>query len=215
MTLAEATPGAGPAFVWGDPVWTGDSVTAGDEGTAVVTIGAATDIAVQLENTAVPLTGSLTLTKLLSGAGAASVSATTVFPFTATGTDLLGESHEVALSVTAGTPAVIDDLPLGTQVRITEGQADLSGKVRWEGVTWNTDDDTVAVSPDGTGVVITVTGEQGAGVGLTATNAFAVVPDLPSTGGTFGPTLLVAALVMLAVGVGAVWRSRRRSALSD
>ena len=136
VTLAEAAPADAAAFTWGDPTWSGDA-EANDDGSASVVIGAATVAEVQLTNTAVPSLGSLSLVKELTGEGAEDVPAGTGFPVTLSWTDLLGEPQQLETTISAATPVVLDGIPLGTQITVAEGTAQLPGTVRWEGVTWS------------------------------------------------------------------------------
>jgi len=211
VTLTEATPTAGTAFTWGAPQWTEAAVQAQPDGTAIVTIGAATVAEVSLTNTADPLVGSLTLTKELTGDGAGQVPAGTVFPFTASWTDLLGNPQQVDVQVQAGEPAIIENLPLGTEVRLVEKDADLPSKVSWDDVKWAAQSDTVNVSPDGRAAVITITGEQGTEAALTATNKLGLLPDLAVTGATIGPAALITVVLLLGGGGALLLYSRRKT----
>lgn len=214
VTLTEVAPADASSFTWATPEWEGAGLVANEDGTATLTIGAATVAEVALTNHAIESTGQLVLTKALTGAGAANVPSGKAFPVTATWTDLLGESHERRVEVKAGTPTTIDGLPLGIEVSFTEGEADVPSGVRWAGVTWGSDDEHVRVVSETGSVsaVVTVAAEPGATVALTATNAYEVVPGLASTGLDVGPwqgAALLGGVLALAAGAWLLVRRRR------
>ena len=213
VTLTETALEPSAAFTWADPQWDGEAVEGQADGSAIVTIGAAVDTAIDLVNTAVPLTGSLALTKELSGDGAADVAPGTVFPFTASWTDLLGEPQQVTVEVAAGSPVVIDGLPLGTEVTLVEATTDLPSGVRWDGVSWATDDEDMPVSTENGAAVFTVVGDQDAQADLTATNAFTALPGLAVTGGTIAAGAVVLAAVGIILGAVLLIARRRNAAM--
>ena len=213
VTLTEAAPADADAFTWGAPVWAGDA-EAQDDGSAQVIIGAATVAEVHLTNTAVPTLGSLSLVKELIGAGADDVPAGTGFPVTLSWTDLMGDPQLLETTITASAPTVVDGIPFGTDITVAEGTAQLPGSIRWEGVTWSTDDERVQLTTDGD-VVVTVVGEPGAEAALTATNEFTEVPPLAITGlGLTAEQLAItvgAAIAALAVGAWLIIRRRKHA----
>lgn len=207
VVLSEITPEDAESFTWTAPTWGGDGVEAGEDGTAVVTISAATVAEVSLTNTAEATLGSLTLVKSLVGDGADSVPAGTAFPVLVAWVDLLGEVQEREVEVTAGQPTTIDGLPLGTEVIIIEDEAELPSNIHWEGATWSSEDENVTIlEEDVDAVAIVVTGDAGTSVTLDVENSFDKDPEdkdpeeeLAKTGasGTFlmGAGLLAALLV--------------------
>lgn len=207
VLLSEALPAAGAAFDWSMPEWSGDAIVVHDDGTASLRIAAAVDAKVDVTNRAIPRLGTLTIAKTLAGTGAALMQ-NAEFPVTATWTDLLGERQEVALQVTAGAPAVLTDLPIGTEVTLVEGTADAPANVRWQGATWSTEDESVTLGDaDGEAITIVVTGENGAEAAVSLENEFEKLPDLATTG---GPLLSVGLVVLAAVLVGAGFLLVRR-----
>lgn len=212
VTLTETVAEEGARFTWADPEWSGDRVAVAEDGTVVVTIGAADVAEVSLVNTAVPALGSLTVTKSVTGDGAAR-SATTVFPVTLTWTDLLGEQQTRDIELVAGDPVILTDLPLGTEVSVEEHSTTLADKVRWVGAEWSTDGENVTVSTEsGSPVaVITVTGEPGAAAALTLQNTLVVDPDLAVTGADATMVWTLAGIALLAILIGLVLQRRRRT----
>lgn len=203
VTLAELPLADAPAFTWSTPVFSGDDLVAHEDGTASLTIGAAQDAGIVVTNEAVATLGSLTVTKELTGSGASLVDGT-AFPVTATWTDLLGETRTAQVEVTAGEPSVIEGLPLGTAVTLSEGPAEVPGNARWHGATWSTDDENVAL--DGAGdnsITLVVSGASDTRAAVTVTNEFEKLPDLALTGGTV-ITASVVVLAALLVGAGIV-----------
>ncbi|MBO1901244.1 hypothetical protein J4H92_04695 [Leucobacter weissii] len=225
VTLSEVEPEAGPAFIWDAPEWSGsDALEVRPDGSAVLTIGAATVAELGLSNNATALTGSLSLIKELSGDAAEDVPGTTAFPVTLSWTDLLGETQERTVEVTADEPVVLEDLPLGTEVTVSEADGDLPSGVVWTGVEWSSDSSGAAVSADGDGAVLTVTGDQGTSAELTATNSFELDAtggegdegdEIAVTGAGFGPLqaalIGIVAAALVAAGAVLLIRSRRRS----
>ncbi len=171
VTLSETAPADTASFTWATPTWGGKANDHGD-GTAVVTIGAATTAAVELTNVADDKLGSINLTKKLSGTGASSVPARTRFPVTLTWTDLLGQPQEREVILKAGKTATINNLPVGAKVTISEDAGDV-GDLTWTGATWKSASDNVELTKDGdSAAVVTITGDDGASAKVTLTNGF-------------------------------------------
>lgn len=213
VTLTELALDPSASFTWADPQWDGDAVEGQADGSAIVTIGAAADTAIDLVNTAVPLTGSLAVTKELSGDGAADVPAGTTFPITASWTDLLGQPQQVTVEVAAGSPVVVEDLPLGTVVKVVEGAGELPGDVRWDGVSWTSESDDVTLSTENGAALIAVVGEQGTQAALTANNEFTALPDLAVTGGTLAVGAVALSIAGILVGAALLILRRRNHAI--
>lgn len=146
--------------------------------------------------------------KPLSGDGAADMPASTVYPVTATWVDLLGETQTVELELTAGTPAVIEGPPLGTEVTLVEGDADTPQGVKWVKATWSSDEDAVSLSTDGTEATITVVADADSIATVTLDNEYEKVPELPVTGGVITAGVLGVAALLIAGG--AILLIRRR-----
>lgn len=209
VTLAESPLENSAAFTWDAPIWDAAGIVLNDDGTATITIGAATDIDVALTNNATASLGSLSVLKTLSG-DADVVPSDAVFPVTATWTDLVGEEQQVEFELTAGTPVVIEDLPLGTEVTLTEDAATgLPANAKWLGGTWSSDLADVAIVGDGSEVVVTVTGDPGTAAEIWLDNEFEKIPDLATTGGGAVSAGLIALVVVL-IGGGALLMIRRR-----
>lgn len=209
VTLTEEAIAGGPAFTWTTPAWTAvDGLAVQGDGSATLTISAAQDPTVTLTNSAAASLGSLTLVKVLSGDGAEDVPADTVFPVTAQWTDLLGNEKFAEVELIAGQPVVIDGIPLGTEVVLTEGDADIP--VRWTGAQWSADSSAVDLESEGRVATIVVTGTAGAEVSMTLDNTFDAEPvgNLPWTGADVR-VMFGAALLLVAAGV---YLLRRRSA---
>lgn len=148
--------------------------------------------------------------KSLSGDGAALVPVDTVFPVTATWTDLLGDEQQVALELKAGTPTVLEDLPLGTEVTLTEdAAADLPANAKWLGGTWTNATQNVAIDGEGSEVAVTVADDPGTAAEVALNNEFEKIPDLATTGGGFISGGVIA-LVVLLIGGGALLIFTRR-----
>lgn len=212
VTLAEALPDETSAFSWNAPRWEMDGIVANDDGTATLTIGAAQTLAVDLVNTVTPKLGSLTLTKSVTGAGAAQVAADTAYPVTASWTGLAGEPQRTELELIAGEPTVLDGLPLGTEVTLTEAEADLPAAVTWAGAEWSTESAGAVIDGTGRSVVLTVSGDDGADgadASVALENRIGTAPGLAVTGGEMlGGGLL--ALGLAAGGVLVLLVRRRR-----
>ncbi len=137
VLLTEVAPDDSDRFTWNTPTWAGDSVEDRADGSAVVTVSAATVADVSLTSEVTASLGSLELTKVLTGDGASRVGPATAFPVTLFWTDLLGETQQREAEVRAGTATIVDGLPLGTEVRVVEGSAPLPDHIRWAGVDWS------------------------------------------------------------------------------
>jgi len=206
VTLTETGLDGGAQFTWALPEWSGTRVAATGDGAAVVTIGAADTAEVALVNTAVPSLGGLTITKSLTGDGA-DATAKTVFPVTITWTDLLGEAQSRDVELTAGVSATVDGLPLGTEVRVEEGTAELPAGIRWTGAEWSSADELVTVITEAGSPIatVTVTGEPGTTAELSLENTVGIGPALAATGvdgvllGAVGGAALLAVLAGAAV----------------
>lgn len=149
VILTEETPESSDAFTWATPVWDGDAITDLGDGSAALVIGAGTTSSINLTNEAEVSLGTVNLTKTLSGDGAEAVSDDTMFPVTATWTDILGEEQTREIEVAAGKPVAIEDLPLGTKVTFTEGVVPVPAGVAWNGATWDADSGSITVAADG------------------------------------------------------------------
>ncbi|MGP6176031.1 DUF5979 domain-containing protein [Microbacterium sp. A196] len=209
VTLTEHAPVDGAAFTWDAPIWDAVGIVLHGDGSATITIGAATDVDVVLTNNATASLGSLWVRKTLSGDSDV-VPADVVFPVIATWTDLMGEEQRVTLDLKAGTPGVIEGLPLGTEVALTEDSATgLPANAKWLGAVWSSESADVAIDGEGTEVVVTVTGEPGVDAEISLDNEFERIPDLATTGGGLVPAGLIAAMVAL-IGGGALLIIKRR-----
>ncbi len=212
VILSEIIPNGSESFTWDVPAWSGRSVETREDGTAVVTIGAATNAKVTLTNNASATLGSLTLVKTLTGNGASRVSAGTAFPVTVSWVDLLGETQQRKITVSTDASTVIDGLPLGTEVRIEEESTPLPQGIRWTAVHWNSNNVNIAIAAgaDSHTAIVTVVGETGTSATLTIENEVQTIPDLAITG-TGGALLAGAAAMSLALlGGGVLLISRRR-----
>lgn len=110
----------------------------------------------------------------------------------------------------AGEATVIENLPLGTEVTLTENAAEIPANARWHGATWSTDDESVAVGgTDGNAVMIVVSSENGAQAEIEVSNEFEKLPDLAVTGGPM-ITASVVVLAALLIGVGILMLVLRR-----
>ena len=209
VTLTEETPSESGRFTWATPTWSGD-VSAGEPGTAVVTIGAATVQEVALENEAVTSYGELSLTKSLSGEGAPGAGEVT-FPVTLAWVDLLGEPQTREVEVRAGETTVVDEVPLGVEVTVEERAGDLPSGLRWDGVTWTGESENVSVAPDGSSAtaVVVVTGQPGSSASIVLDNEISEVPPLAVTGAE-AVTGVVVTIALLLIAAGLLLRQYRR-----
>ncbi|UNK70818.1 DUF5979 domain-containing protein [Microbacterium sp. H1-D42] len=213
VTLSELTIEDGAAFTWNTPVWSGDAIVAHEDGTAVLTIGAAKDAKVAVTNSVTAKLGSLAVNKSLTGSGAGLVK-DVAFPVTATWTDLLGETQQTDIEVRAGEATVIENLPMGTEVTLTETAAEVPANARWHGATWTSDDETVALDQqDGDAITIIVTGDGESTASVDLGNEFEKLPDLAVTGGPLlSGAIIVLAGLLIGVGILMLVLRRRREA---
>ncbi|NYD68156.1 DUF5979 domain-containing protein [Agromyces atrinae] len=128
VTVSEATIEGAPVYVgWDQPSWSeGDQA----DGTAIITIGDGTDLALELTNPANLLVGGFSITKAVTGDGADRVPADTEFDVEYSvdgGTTWVGLDPVVA----GGTVAGPDDLPLGTTVLLREADQPAFDDVEW------------------------------------------------------------------------------------
>ena len=115
-----------------------------------------------------------------------------------------------AIGITTGAPTVVEGIPAGVEVTVVENRAELPARIAWTGVAWSSTDEGAELSPDGARVVLTLAGEGGSTVSVTATNSFEV---LALTGSEGGPWLLaIGAGAMVLIGGGALALIRRRMA---
>ncbi len=207
VTLTEIAPADAASFTWDAPQWSGDAIVGNDDGSATVTIGAATVSAVTVTNTAVATVGELELVKRLSGSGAATVAGDAVFPVTVSWTDLLGDAQQIEVEVGAAAPTTIEGIPVGVQVQLVEGEGDLADSLSWTGVTWSAADDAVTIETVAEESVTVVLGQAQATLTLDneIDESLDQTPTLPVTGGSVagllgaivGATLLVSGLILL------------------
>lgn len=209
VTLSEQVLEGTEAFSWNAPEWQMDGIVAHDDGTATLTIGAAQTLSVDLINTVTPTLGSLTLMKSITGAGASQVPANTVYPVSASWTDLMGEPQQVDLDLIAGEPTVLDGLPLGTEVTLTETGADLPAAVTWVGAEWSSDSAEATVAGEGKSIVLTASGETGTEVSVELENRIELAPGLAVTGGELLTGALLAAGLVAGGAVLLILRRRR------
>ena len=197
-------------FTWATASWSGARTEDRGDGTAVVTIGAAIVAEVTLTNEAIPLLGNLVLAKALTGTGASLVPSSTSYPLTLSWVDLLGEDQEENVEVRTGAPTVVEGLPVGTDVRITEAATTLPDQVRWTGVDWASDDPDVVIGTleDEPVAVVPISGNSA--VALKLTNPVALASDLALTGMDASRWGATAALGVLVLGVGALLVVARR-----
>src|SRR5699024_2246293 len=140
VTLTETPLEDAVSFTWNTPTWSGDRVEQANNHSATVTIAAADMAEILLTNEANPKLGSLVVTKDVTGTGSAQLLGDTTFPVTATWTDLEGQEQQQDVNITSGESAQIDDVLLGVDVELTEGEADLATDLKWKGAQWSTDD---------------------------------------------------------------------------
>ncbi|GAA1953979.1 DUF5979 domain-containing protein [Microbacterium aquimaris] len=158
VTLAEAPLEDGASIAWGAPVWSGDGVRVEGE-SAVVTVGRDDDATVTLENHAATSTAGISILKGIAGEAEGEVDPSTEFPVTATWTDASGDlqTREVSINAVDPTPLGVD-LPAGTVITLTEGQAPAIDTVVWGDVVISGDE--VTDGGDGSATVV-VSDQQG------------------------------------------------------
>ncbi|WP_119696664.1 DUF5979 domain-containing protein [Microbacterium halotolerans] len=210
VTLTEVPLADSERFSWGAPMWQGERVSA-DGASAVVTIGAADVASVTLVNRAAPSLGAVAITKELQGTGAGAVGGVE-YPVTLTWTDLLGETETREVLVTADAPAIVADVPVGTDISVAEGRAALPEGVRWQGASWKSDDQATIVSADGAEAVVMLSDGHRAEGELELTNTLTKEPGLAVTGTDAAAVAAVGAAGLLIASIGAglfVLRRRR------
>ncbi|MGC3955996.1 MAG: DUF5979 domain-containing protein [Propionicimonas sp.] len=116
ITLSEVDLPAIDGVVWGTPVITGDGVTDNGDGTYSVTPQAGDLLSLVLTNTATKTPGAFSIEKLLTGEVADQVPAGTEF----TVSYQIDGGDAVEATLTVGEPLVVDNVPAGSQVIITE-----------------------------------------------------------------------------------------------
>lgn len=219
VTLTELDVADSDSFVWNAPQWDGDAVADAEDGTAVLTVAAGTSAEVALTNSVTELTGTVEIAKHLSGEGADLVPSDATFPVTVTWVDLLGDEQEREVEVSADEPVVIEEVLLGTEVRLHEGasEAQLPDGVEWISVEWGSDDEILTLAGDE--VLVTLADAEEV-TQLHVTNEFSAPEDeekpgtggLPVTGSNLGlgqMAFLVGVSVLL-IGAGAWLVVRRR-----
>ncbi|QCQ18000.1 SdrD B-like domain-containing protein [Microbacterium sp. RG1] len=163
VQVREVAP-TGPADVtWQTPVFSGTGVTPGQP--ATLTIGAAGEVHVLLENPTEPSNGQFSLLKDVTGPGEPLLAPGTVFPVTYSYPGQPGGAQTVNL--TNGTPWSSPALPTGTVVTVTEG-APTGGLP--DGASWGTP----SLEIDG------VDAANGATLTIGADSTVAVVVDNPT-----------------------------------
>ncbi|WP_182170332.1 DUF5979 domain-containing protein [Flaviflexus equikiangi] len=212
VTLVETPTAGAPAFTWDTPAWSGsESLVVHEDGSATLTIGAAQNPTVTVTNNATQALGDVTLVKKLSGTGAPAVPADTTYPVRVEWTDLLGVEQSRDVELVAGQPVVIDGLPLGTELRVTEGEFAAPDGATWKQATWSSDSDSVSITGDGISATIVVTAGDAS---VTLDNAYDIVEKpsgpstLPWTGASVG---MLAGLALLLLGGGLFAMRRARS----
>lgn len=209
VTLSEIVPNDTDRFTWQTPVWVSDeAMVVHEDGTATLTIQPAGAHELSLTNTAQAELGSIQLTKQLSGSGASAVGQSTEFAVTAEWTDLLGEQQSRELIVTPAKPVVVDDVPFGTEITLTEAGASNPSGARFTEAKWNSDDERVVLDSDNITATVQVVGDTEAPVELVLDNAYDEV-KLSVTGAQFGG-IAAAALALIGLGGAALVLQRRR-----
>lgn len=208
VMLTEAPLEGSPSFTWDIPTWAGEQVSVLDDGSVVLTIGAAIDAQVTLTNNATPTLTSLAITKELSGTGAEHFDTSVKFPVTATWTDILGVTQSKELEIAAGETVVIDDIPVGVQVQITESEFEVAENLKWLGANWTTSAENVelAEDTDANAVTVTLTSVSKEQAQVELINEFEFIPqdttEMPQTGFGMTPGKLIAIIAGLVVLVG-------------
>ena len=153
VTLTETPLVDGSSIAWAAPGWSGTGVAAGEDNSAVVTIGRSADAAVVLENHAATSTAGISLLKVLTGEAVADVPADAEFPVTATWEDAEGETQSRDLLINANEPTPLGvELPAGTVVTLTEGERPAIDTVDWGTISFGGND--VTDAGDGSATVV-------------------------------------------------------------
>lgn len=211
VTLAETALDATDRFAWATPAWGEDeSLVVNPDGTATLTIQPAGAHALTLTNTAQATLGSLELTKKLAGTGAGAVAQDAQFTVTAEWTDLVGKQQRREVSVSAAKPTVIEGIPFGTKVKLTEAVPQSPGGARWASAAWTSEDDRAKVNSDSRSATVVVVGDNAKPVALELENGYTKVDALSVTGADLGG-IGAAALVLAGLGGAALMLSRRRA----
>jgi hypothetical protein len=177
VTLTETPLVDGSSIAWAAPGWSGTGVAAGEDNSAVVTIGRSADAAVVLENHAATSVAGLSLLKVLTGEAVADVPADAEFPVTATWEDAEGETQSRDLLINANEPTPLGvELPAGTVVTLTEGERPAIDTVEWGTITFDGTD----VTDAGNGSATVVVSDQQDAVSLVS-----VTNEANWTAGTF------------------------------
>ena len=216
VSLSEATPAAQDGLTYGTPVFSGEGVTPTPTG-ATVTIGNGTTVAVSLENPVTPQVGGFTVTKALSGTGAALVPTGTTYTvdysYNAAGAPVTG-SFEIGAGQTDG----LDGLPAGTVVTLSEATP-----ARQAGLSYGTPEFSgTGVTATATGAILTIGDATTVAVSLknpvtpvvpaTPTTPGAATGTLAITGGELGLGGAILGGILLLAGAGALLIRTRRSA---
>src|SRR5699024_3049300 len=210
VTLTETPLEDAVSFTWNPPTWSGERVEQANNHSATVTIAAADMAEILLTNEANPELGSLVVTKDVTGTGSAQLLGDTTFPVTATWTDLEGQEQQQDVNITSGESAQIDDVLLGVDVELTEGEADLSSDLKWEGAQWSTDDSGVELVVGDADTEATATlSEAESAVSLTNT-IDENTSVLPRTGAEWMATVGIGLLFIMA-GAGLYRRTMNRN----
>ena len=158
VTLSEAAAPSVPGVSWGTPSWSVDGATS--TGSTVSFVAGAGPTGVMLTNPAALLRGDVSITKQVAGGVAAGVTGwTATFNLTVGGAT-------APLTLTDADPAlVLEDLPFGTVVSVTEtGFVTSPATAGWAGVTWSVDGAPAA------GTTVTTTVGDATTVAIVATN---------------------------------------------
>lgn len=195
VTLSEPKRvGAGPSVEWTGTTWAGEGSTLNDDGTASFVVGDSNDATQQFYavNIAAELTGSVTLTKKVTGPGAGSVADGQTFTVTYL-TNLADSPGPGTLTIAPGQTVSVSGLPVGTVVTLSEVEpvGGLSSAYEWTAP--------VFVLPDGTRSSPTLTFTVTAGQAIAVELDNPTVPVIPDTGFN-APQLTTTGLVLIFLG---------------
>ena len=136
VTVRETAPATVTGMSWGTPTWSLDGGPAVASGSQTFTIGNQTTVAVGLENPTTRHTGDFTVTKSVSGTGAAFGAA--AGPFTVQySTNGGGSWTDLTVAASATTAPV--SLPYGTVVTVREAPRPAVTAIDWETPEWSID----------------------------------------------------------------------------
>ena len=217
VTLSEGTEsGAAPSVNWVDQGWAADEgLTVNPDGTASFVVGDSTD-ETTAEFAAVDvadrLTGSISLTKQVTGPGAASLPPGTTFTvdYTYEGLGLKGPG---TVSLVNGQTVTLPDVPVGAVVTLTEVTATggISSAYAWVAPVFVLPDGTRSAAP----AKFTVTkADQVLSVELDNPTVAVIAPTMPviANTGLKGPQLITTGLTLIFLGgLLLILGSRRRS----